>query len=302
MKASLGELGYRSAYTSNNLGSVFVIMIFTCVALVVIAILELVERLDKCLAPERAQSCFIARLNTKIKEQILWNFVIRLLLEGTLETAFCVFFNLQYGEFDTSIFGAWFNYFFSCLLGVTLVLLPIWIVVFYLKNFDQLEKEDFQKKFGAVYEGLKPTEKTWIVYPVYFIVRRVLFMVISLLLYRSVTAQLLLMQLLTLCSAGYILHFWPFDESLVNSLEAMNECFTLAMLHVSFCFSDLIDNVDTQYLVGYIFIACMSLCILIHLFFLFKDMVWKLILQIRRWRYRRNNPHLFKQKKSCCIF
>jgi len=265
----------------------------------VIGILEVTTRLSKRIAPVRCKKTIIHRLNKRLKKKLLWNFVIRLFIEAALEIAFCVYLNLVYGEFNIKVLGSWFNFISSCILGISLALLPIWIIFFYLRNFDRLEDEKFSEKYGATYEGLKANEKTWIIYPVYFVIRRVLFMVISLLLYHFVMFQLILMILLTLASACYILHIRPFDEHLVNNLEAMNEIFTLMLLNVTFCFSDLVDNVRTQYLCGYFFIFFMCACILAHLFFLFKDIVWQLILTFKRWRYRRNNPHLFKPKPSC---
>jgi len=50
--------------------------------------------------------------------------------------------------------------------------------------------------------------------------------------------------------------------------------------------------------VGYIFIAFMTLCIGCHLFFIFKGMTWQIILNFRRWKYRRDNPNLFPPKES----
>jgi len=38
---------------------------------------------------------------------------------------------------------------------VCLVGLPIFIVVFYCKNFDQFADEEFEEKWGAIYEGLE---------------------------------------------------------------------------------------------------------------------------------------------------
>lgn len=51
--------------------------------------------------------------------------------------------------------GSWFNFISIGIFGVCLALLPFFIVIFYLKNFNRLEDEDFEKKFGATYEGLK---------------------------------------------------------------------------------------------------------------------------------------------------
>ena len=96
-------------------------------------------------------------------------------------------------------------------------------------------------------------------------------MVISLFLYHHVQLQLALMVVLTLFAACIILHLEPFDEKLVNNLEVVTETFTLLLINLTFCFTDLIDSSKTQYTIGYLFIAGMVGCIFIHLFFLFKE-------------------------------
>ena len=127
-------------------------------------------------------SC-IRRGNEWLKKKLMWNFVIRLILEGALETAFCCYINIKYGKFDRKIFGSVFSFLSSIVLGLLLILFPVFILVFYLRNFDRLGDQEFLHKYGGVYEGLKTNKKSVLAYPVYFVIRRISFMAISLLLY-----------------------------------------------------------------------------------------------------------------------
>lgn len=130
-------------------------------------------------------------------------------------------------------------------------------------------------------------------YPVYFVIRRVTFAAISLLLYNYVQIQIILMIVTTMASACYLLHFQPFCEPLIAKLEVMNECFTLALIFLLFCFTPLVPSVQDQYTIGYVFIFGMCCCIGVHLFFLFKDMAHMLLLHYKRYRYKKVHPNLF---------
>lgn len=163
----------------------------------------------------------------------------------------------------------------------------MWITFFYLKNFTRLENPDFSGKYGSVYEGLRLDSRWVLFYPVYFIIRRTIFMVAAFSLYMHVVIQLACVLLITMVSAVFILQVKPFEERLVNQLEVMNECFTLALIYVVFCFTDLVESPLDRYRIGFVFIAGMSLCIFVHLYFIFKDMAIQLIGAVRRKLARR---------------
>ena len=50
------------------------------------------------------------------------------------------------------------------------------------------------------------------------------------------------MIVITIFAGSYLLHFHPFDEPLINRLEAMNEFFMLLLIRIIFCFTKIIDN------------------------------------------------------------
>ena len=72
---------------SNNLGSIFVIVIFLTFLLIVIFLLEPIK------------NPFARKLVLKLKEKLFWNFLIRLVIESYLELGFSVYFNLRYARF-----------------------------------------------------------------------------------------------------------------------------------------------------------------------------------------------------------
>lgn len=257
---------------SNNLGSVFVFMLITALALLTWVIL-------------RPFSCGLAiRIRDKIKQKLMWNFVIRLVIETFLELSFSCYFNLRYANCDFAYVGSWVNYFFAVLFTAMLVAAPFFIIGFYLKYFDSFTDEEFEEKFGSVYEGLRTDRKNVIFYTAYFVVRRGAYAMISIGLYNYVILQLSLSQVITLVAACYILHFQPFDEPLINNLEVMTETFTLLLICVIYCFTALFDDAEFQYNVGFVFIVVMCLCIVGHLVFMIRDLVADLILNIKRWR------------------
>ena len=262
LRASLNDLGYASAYLSNNLGSVYVFAFLTSVVLILSGFLEL------CTCDQQ-----ITQLNGSIKKRLHWNFVIRLLIEAAMEIAFGCYLNFKYGHFNVKLFGAVFNYISTIVLGGALLILPFFILIFYSYNFYRLADEEFESKYGAVYEGLHKTKKSILFYPVFFIIKRISFALSSLLLLNYPLFQLYVLTAMTLIACVYILEYQPFEDPFMNRMEVFNECFTLILIYFAFCFTPLVQSVKHKYFIGFLFIGGMVICIGTHLFFIFKDMV-----------------------------
>jgi len=81
-------------------------------------------------------------------------------------------------------------------------------------------------------------------------------------------------------------------------MEVFNECFTLLLIYFAFCFTPLVQSVRHQYMIGFLFIGGMVVCIGTHLFFIFKDMIEQLILSFKRYRNKKRNPHLFQEEEE----
>ena len=97
-----------------------------------------------------------------MKGYFMWNFVIRLFLEASLELSFCCFINVYFlGNLATaSGFFEFADYLVTILIIGVIFFLPFFIIVWYIckhDNFENLKDEEFEEKWGAVYEGLDTT-------------------------------------------------------------------------------------------------------------------------------------------------
>lgn len=153
---------------------------------------------------------------------------------------------------------------------------------------DKLDDEEFQEKFGSVYEGLETGKKSALVYSVFFILRRLAFAAASLFLYQYVMVQLPIMIYLTMIGFVYLKTYSPFEDKLNEQLDLLNEVVTIVLIDICYLFTDMWPNPQGQYNVGYAFIIVMSGCIFTHLFFLMKSVFGDLKLRLKVGMAKRN--------------
>jgi len=230
---ALDILGYNSRFLSRVMGSVYIIMLITIVALALIVVL----------IPCRSTCQVMLKFHDKLKGYFLWNFVIRLIFEACLELSISVIINLHFTH-DIKASSTWieaFDYVLAIFMAVCLVSMPVFILVFYCRNFERLEDSEFAQKYGSVYEGLV-IKRSALFYPFFFIIRRATLALTALKNENFVWLQIALQIYLTLAQAVYLLHFKPFDNSLVQKLEVYNEICSLFLLACVLCFTDLIPS------------------------------------------------------------
>lgn len=98
----------------------------------------------------------VKKFRDRIKKDIMWNFVIRLIMETALELSFCCLLNIPY-LYRIALFEGFFeilDYFMTILISIMIAIMPFWIAIFYIRNFEVWGTEKFESKFGAPYEGL----------------------------------------------------------------------------------------------------------------------------------------------------
>ena len=82
--------------------------------------------------------------------------------------------------------------------------MPFGIYCFYTSKFKQLADEEFEEKYGAVYEGLLLKKKSMLIFPILFVVRRMVFALICLTLYANPIVQMTIMLVMTVFVIAYI--------------------------------------------------------------------------------------------------
>ena len=77
----MGELGYESRFMARTMGSVYLIMLATIVGFILLLVFGALR-----------YACHCARApHNKLKEWLLWNYVLRLLLSNCLEIFMTLF-------------------------------------------------------------------------------------------------------------------------------------------------------------------------------------------------------------------
>ena len=78
---------------------------------------------------------YLKIIHDKLKANLLWNAVLRTVMQTSLEFCFCCYFNLKYAEMDKSL-GASINFGYAYVFSVLLCAFPIAFIIFYKKKFD----------------------------------------------------------------------------------------------------------------------------------------------------------------------
>lgn len=104
------------------MGTIYVISLFTTFCLIVILI---------TLPFIRCKGC--DRFNLWLRKKLLWNAIIRLILEESLETTYAVVLCFKYSSYNSNAFGSATDYVIAVILTVAIASLPAFMIIFYLK-------------------------------------------------------------------------------------------------------------------------------------------------------------------------
>ena len=83
-----------------------------------------------------------------LKKKLLWNVVLRTVMQTSLEFGFCIVFTLKYAEFDGSI-GAAINFCYAYLFTILLGVIPFFFIIFYKKNNETFREIKYERLAGV---------------------------------------------------------------------------------------------------------------------------------------------------------
>jgi hypothetical protein len=153
------DTGYESKFFVKNAGSLYVFMLVLLVFLACLPAFTLCTRL--C-------TCFNRPLNW-LKGRLMFNPIIRILLEATLDFGFSIFIQrttLEDSEVKEETLFTTINTISLWFCLVLFSILPIAIATFLCCNFEKLHTEEYMKKYGALYLGLDVRYRSSLVYPI----------------------------------------------------------------------------------------------------------------------------------------
>jgi len=165
-------------------------------------------------------------------------------------------------------------------------MLPFNVAFFWgFLRFKELPDPSFQQTYGSVYEGLKPTKRSSLAFPILFVFRRMILAITCLYLKDHLWLQMLLSIYITLFQGCYLVHITPFEESLQGKLEVFNELTTITLYITAYTLAEMPldyanpENAANQHeMSSKFFIAALAGNIATHLFFLLMNTVRKTII------------------------
>ena len=121
-------------------------------------------------------------------------------------------------------------------------------------------------RYGSIYEGVNMENKSAIVYPLQFVLRRYFFAVASILVSGFIWLQIALQFLFVTCIIIYLFEYRPLEETQALRLEAFNEGTVALLLYHVMSFSDWYwQDEEIKDNLGYSFSAIICINLAVHL-------------------------------------
>lgn len=301
---STTKVGYGSTYTMLNLGTlhlIFLIMVVQCILLCICS--PCYSIFGSC--RNKAQG---------MKNSLYWNAFLRLILEASLELAITTLNNIRiYSQVDDHNRTAsaedklpdwympefllfWINFVTTVGGVIVLALLPLFILFYFSLKFKMWEHHSFKDKFGSGLEGLRKEKRSAVFYPFFFMFRRIIFAIQAVYFYESFASQIFLQIMLTMVQISYLLSFRPFEDSLMQRLEVMNESYTLVLMYIVITFNELwVDDDHARFVTGSVLLTVIAINVFVNFFFLFRTIYFGYEEKVFRKREKAN-------KCGVCIF
>ena len=197
------------------------------------------------------------------------------IMEGSLDIAICC--SLNYIYIDINGDGLkWDNIFLVVnnitffVMVILVFIFPFWAVIFYCLKFEKWEEEEFEEKYGSVFEGLKKDQRSSIAYSFIFFLRRFALVIIVTVGRKLLFAQIITMVFFSVLQVAYLETYNPSEEPLIQKLDIFNEITTVILVDLLTIFSH--GNILKFDLEGDIaFLALLLGNLSVHLYFLFKS-------------------------------
>ena len=158
---------------------------------------------------------YLRSKHTSLKFYLFWNFIIRLVLQSSMDLVYTCILNVQFGQWAGGPFPAKFNIILAYLFSFLIITWPLFVYLWIYRNLDRLEDENFYNTYGSAYEGLDISRAASLWFPVLFMFKRIAFAVIALFI-KDICIQLALYQIITYIMAFYLIIMVPYSEVLLN--------------------------------------------------------------------------------------
>ena len=239
--------GYDSIYFSLSLGTVYFI------ALAYLLLIVMIGSMDCILKASKSKCQTIMK---RLHGLLFWNSIIMFAVETFFEILIALAINLQKPEYsfgEYAVKGVVQSNTLFVLFAIVSIGLPLFICIFYYKNRQRWDDEDFNKIYGAPLEDLDtnphPKKKGYdkhivILSPIILILRRLIFVIGVMWFPNFLVLHFFLLFNFTTLQIVFLLSFWPYKESKTTKVEVWNEIACYFLLYQMLCFTDLVKDAN----------------------------------------------------------
>jgi len=203
----------------------------------------------------RNRNIHIRRQYTSLERRIYYDAILRFMLEIDLKLVhqcIVVAWFVRQNALITSSFHA--------LLGVGMIVFPLFVLCFICSNKDHLLDREKVMRYGTLYDGIKVEDTSTALYSFFFLMRRLAFA--CLVVFLGEREYLKIMSFLWIQTLYLIYCGWtrPHVESSFNFIEKLNEFTLVTMGYLMFLMTHYMMDQEVKYNAGWLaVITCLSL-------------------------------------------
>lgn len=176
----------------------------------------------------------------------------------------------------------------ACTILAIIFLSPIFFGLVLKRNFKDLPRPSMQGKIGSLYLSIKNNNNWALAYSPLFLVRRILFLSLTIGLASLTSLQIHFFIFISLMYTIYLGLVVPHDIGLMTTSELLNETVLLLICYHFILFTDIVTDRAVRKSLAWGMTACVGLLFLLN-FYVMIDAN----LQVFKWKY-----HVYKLKRT----
>ena len=206
----------------------------------------------------------------KIKAKLLWNSVLRFILQGYLKFTISTLFALYLLSFSSEIKSV--NAAISIIVFLVLLSMPVFFGILLHRNRDSLQTPELKAKIGSAYLGTRTADAYQRLYSSVFLVRRMVYAILTIL---CISNPNILIHVFLLTNILYIVYVGlvsPNDTVMSRRMEIFNES-GLQLVTYHLALFPLAHSTDGEFdwgwsmvgTVGFVFAANLGVMVLVSI-------------------------------------
>ena len=238
--------------------------------------------------------CSKAKCVKKLHAALIWNSLIRLMMETYLELLLTSVLNLKFGRVEAEKNSTYYAMVLSVIVFMVLTIVPPVLCTLWWKRRENWSSEDFKARYGSLLQGVALDRqsldaKSMLAVPLIFFVRR-FFLVGAIILFgESAKTHFLLMVAVSMVSLSFFARTMPLESKRANRTEVFNEITMLMLLYTLLLFTQFVPLATSRYNCGYVYMFVHAVNLLTHLIIMVVLGVKGCILASKKKKLRQSN-------------